>query len=390
MPAIKVGIPVSLTGQYQTQGRQALAGLQAWVEDVNRAGGLTVNRLKSPVELVHYDDASLAEKAANVTQKLIQEDRVNLLFGPYSSGLVQAAAKVAAEAGHVLWNQGGAAETVYQPEYRVVGILSGAREYLSALPGLLKQSDPTASTLGIVRCSAGAFPRQVSGGLEAEALALSFIKTIHLEFPPEKADFSDLAHQVTEAVPDLLVVVGRIRHDIAMAKALVSCWTNGVSPKATAVVATPIERFQEELGNNVEGFVGPSQWEAPDLETPFLPSTHYFGPAPSQALSSLKRSAIAAGLPVDYPMAQSYAAGLVAQRCLELAGSLEPEALWRTAATLDFHTFFGRFKIDPGTGRQVGRPVLLTQWQRGRKVVIWPPGQAEGELTILQGKHWSA
>ena len=82
MPAVKTGIPASLTGQYRTQGLQALAGLKVWVDDVNREGGLTVDGISSRVELVHYDDASLAERAAAATRKLILEDRVDLLFGP--------------------------------------------------------------------------------------------------------------------------------------------------------------------------------------------------------------------------------------------------------------------------------------------------------------------
>ena len=382
MPVIKAGIPVSLTGQYRTQGRQALAGLQAWAEDVNRAGGIAVGRHRSRVELVHYDDASLADSAAAATRKLLIDDRVDLLFGPYSGGLARAAADVAAQEGQVLWNQGGAAEAIYQPGHRVVGILSGAREYLSAVPGLLKQADPSASAFGIVRCSTGAFPRQVSDGLESAALALGFTKAINLEFPPEQTDFAGMVRRLADRQPDLLLVVGRIRHDIALAKALVSGWVGGGKPKVAAVVAAPIGRFREELGNDVEGFLGPSQWEAPDSETRSQAPADYFGPTPFQALSALTRAAKAAGVPVDYPMAQAYAAGLVAQRCVEEAGSLAPDALWGTATRLDFHTFFGRFKIDPDTGRQVGRSVLLAQWQQGRKVVIWPPQQAQGKLFI--------
>jgi branched-chain amino acid transport system substrate-binding protein len=371
-----------LTGQYQTQGRQTLTGLQAWAAEVNRAGGLTVSGLNCLVEFFYYDDAGLAERAAAATRKLILEDRVDLLFGPYSSGLTHAAAEVAAQEGKVLWNQGGASDSVDQPGHRVVGILSGAREYLLALPGLLIQADATARDLGVVRCSAGTFPRQVSEGMEARALDLGFTKSIHLEFPPEQSDFRDLAQRVVEAQPDLLLVVGRIRHDIALAKALVSCWGKQARPKALAVVATPLDRFRAELGNDAEGFIGPSQWEAPDQETLFTKSDDYFGPAPSQALSVLTRTAGYAGLPVDYPMAQAYAAGLVAQRCVEEAGSLEPDALWETAARLDFHTFFGKFRIDPNTGRQVGRSVFLVQWQQGKKKVIWPPDQAQGKLMV--------
>ncbi len=382
MPSIKAGIAVSLTGQFRTQGRQALAGLQAWVDDANRAGGLAVARRRYQVDLIHYDDASLSDRASAATGALIQDDRVDLLFGPYSSGLAVAAAKVSAQAGQVLWNQGGAAEALNQSGSRVVSILSGAREYLAALPGLLKVADSSASAFGILRCSTGAFPRQVGEGLEAAALALGFTKSIHLEFPPKQTEFQDLARQAAEAGPDLLLVVGRIRHDLALAKALVSSWNNGVRPKATAVVAAPIAQFRAKLGENAEGFVGPSQWEAPSKEIHLVAPDNYFGPTPSQVLSSLSSAAGTAGVPIDYPMGQAYAAGLVAQRCMAEAGSLDPGLLWEASGRLDFHTFYGRFKIDPETGRQAGRSVLLVQWQGARKVTIWPREQAEGNLIL--------
>ena len=388
MPVIKVGISVSLSGQFQTQGRQALAGLHAWAEDTNEAGGVAVGGLavegrRHAVKVVHYDDASVAEGATRATQTLIERDRVDLLFGPYSSGLANAAANVSAANGQVLWNQGGAGDEIYQPGSRVVGILNGAREYLSELPGLLRSSDPSASTLAIVHCSTGAFPRQVSEGLETQAVAQGFTKVIDLEFPPEQSDFPSIVSRLHQADPDLLLVVGRIRHDISLSRALISQWKTARRSRATAVVAAGIARFSTELGSDVDGFIGPSQWEPPALHDSGTLPCPYFGPSPKQLMVSLERAKHSnGGLPIDYPMAQAYAAGLVAQRCLEEAGTPEPTALWNAAVSLDFHTFFGRFRIDPATGKQVGRSVFMVQWQRGRKVVIWPPEHRKGNLQI--------
>jgi branched-chain amino acid transport system substrate-binding protein len=75
---------------------------------------------------------------------------------------------------------------------------------------------------------------------------------------------------------------------------------------------------------------------------------------------------------VDYPMAQAYAGCLVAQRCLAEAGSLDQQALRKVAGRLDFTTFYGRYKIDPASGRQLGHVMPVVQWRGGTKVIVWP------------------
>ena len=96
---LKAGIPVSLSGQFQVQGRQALAGLQAWARDVNASGGVWVQGLgeRLAVTVRHYDDGSRSDPARRATQRLISEDQVDLLFGPYSSVLTRATAEVASD-----------------------------------------------------------------------------------------------------------------------------------------------------------------------------------------------------------------------------------------------------------------------------------------------------
>ena len=72
-------------------------------------------------------------------------------------------------------------------------------------------------------------------------------------------------------------------------------------------------------------------------------------------------------------MAQAYAVGVVIQRCVEECGSLDDSELRQVAASLDFTTFYGRFRIDADSGRPVGKPALLVQWREGSKGIVWPP-----------------
>ena len=369
--ALKVGMPISLSGQFQVQGEQALAGLQAWAGDVNRMGGIKVGGSSAgwPVSVVYYDDGSRPRLARRVTERLIIGDQVDLLFGPYSGVLALAAAEVAEEHAKVLWNQGGASDAIYRRGFQwVVGILSPASRYLAALLPMVRESQPQAESLAILRVSPGVFAKAVSSGVERAASLLDFHTTVLEEYEPTIKDFNPILNQVEDARPEVLVAVGRIHNDLLLAEQLVQ---RRLNLEVVAVVATPIQQFRDALGDGADGFVGPSQWEASGS------FVNDYGPPGSQVLASLRKASRHA---VDYPMVQAYAAGLVAQRCVEAAGTLEDRTLRETAGMLDFSTFYGRFKIDSDTGRQEGRSPVIVQWQKGRKVIVWPPEQRQAGL----------
>ena len=81
-------------------------------------------------------------------------------------------------------------------------------------------------------------------------------------------------------------------------------------------------------------------------------------------------------------MAQAYAGCLVMQRCIEAAGSLDQAALRRVAGELDFTTFYGRYRIDAATGRQLGHVMPVVQWRQGAKVMVWPPPMRQQPLLL--------
>ena len=369
--AVKVGIPVSLSGQFQVQGKQALAGLQTWADDVNDSGGIALDHSarRLPVSVVYYDDASESESARQSTTRLIVQDRVDLLFGPYSSVLSRVAANVAEEHQKVLWNQGGASDDIYQQGYRwLVGVLSPASGYLIGLLPLVRQVDPGAATVGLIRACPGAFPRMVTSAIQRQASSMGFRTSYIREYSPTLSDFGNILEEVKGVAPHVLVVVGRISNDLQFARQLVR---KPLGLRAVAVVAAPIHQFQEKLGEYVEGFIGPSQWE---------PAANYpieYGPSARQVLDSFMRKG---RFPVDYPIVQAYAAGLVAQKCVERAGTLEDQVLRETASQLELSTFYGKFNIEPETGRQVGRSTLIIQWQKGQKAVVWPPELRQAPL----------
>ena len=254
---IKAGIPVSLTGQFASQGRQALAGL-------TRVGGVCQRGRRvgpgcgqsHPVSLVHYDDGSLAEGAQQATERLIKQDQVDLLFGPYSAGLTTAAAEVAESQGKLLWNHGGAGDALYARGYgNVIGILTPADQYLVGAPALARQSNPDASKLVILRIDTGAFALASSLAAWSQPTTLwGSPLSWTCATVPRKPALPRLPAPWPELEPDLVVCVGRIRHDIATARALASL-PNRSSIGLAVVIAAPIAEFANQLGQQADGFI---------------------------------------------------------------------------------------------------------------------------------------
>src|SRR5215469_4208389 len=81
---IRIGTSLALTGGVAPIGKQVLAALQIWRDDVNAKGGL----LGRPVELVFYDDQSNPQNVPGLYTKLIDVDKVDLLIGPYATNMV--------------------------------------------------------------------------------------------------------------------------------------------------------------------------------------------------------------------------------------------------------------------------------------------------------------
>jgi branched-chain amino acid transport system substrate-binding protein len=363
--AIRFGVSISTSGRYALQGRQALAGLQAWAKATKLEGGVRIPQLggKLPVTLIHYDDAGSPERAVANVERLISVDRVRVLIGPYASDLTRAVVRVARQHGKLLWNHGGASDDIHRPGTRVVGILTPVSLYFAGLLELVRRMDANARKV-VVLCRRGScFGRLATRGAQAVGRRAGFaVAALAYSSLPE--DLPQLLAKLRRQRPDLILSAGSFEDDCAIAREGIAA---GVRTKAFVLTAAAMWEFGQTLGSGAEGIFGPSQWE---------PDARYvvdFGPTPSQLTERIR----AMGSASDYPASQAYAACLIAQRCLEETGNADDEALWRAACAFDCTTFFGRFRINPRTGIQVGHEMVWVQWQGGRKVVVWPPSVAQ-------------
>jgi branched-chain amino acid transport system substrate-binding protein len=371
MTVLTVGAALSQTGMYALQGQQAFQGLCLWVEETNAHGGLFIpeRRQEVPLQLIVYDDHSRRADVEKLTARLISADRVDFLIGPYSSGLAHAAAAVAEAYQKVLWNHGGSSDAIMRQGFRwSVHLPTPASGYFAGLFACLRRHRVEAGRVAIVKRHRGTFSDEVASGAKQRAEHSGFAMLSPFFYPDDPTHLVSLAEALVAADPAVLIAVGRYDDDVALIRTMrqMSC---GIT--AIAAVGVPMQAFQNDLQAMADGCIGPSQWEPGTAAIPDVgPPSSVFSERFQQRFGHLP----------DYPAAQAYAAGLILQRCVALAGTCSDVALRAAADTLTCQTFYGDFRLEAETGRQVGHETVLVQWQAGEKTIVWPEKVAQARL----------
>ena len=308
-------------------GRQAAAGLAAWA---GAAG----------VRLSVEDDRSDPSRSASLARALA--GRADLLFGPYGSGPGRAVAGAMAGRPEVVWNHGAAATEVTGA--RVVDVLAPAGSYWRGLPQALGGD---AGAVAVVRFPGG-FGAEVARGAAAALAGAGSPAVAELGY--DEAPPSEVVARAAAAGARWVAGGGRMEDDLALGRAAAAAGLGA------ALVVCGVAAVAEELGDAVLGWLGPVQWDGDVSRLPV--------PLPAGS---------------DYPAAQALAAGILAGRALERAGSSDPDALWAAALGLRETTFLGPFAVD-ARGRQVAHAPAIVRWEAAPggplRRVVWRPSPA--------------
>jgi branched-chain amino acid transport system substrate-binding protein len=357
---VAVGLSISLTGKFRLQGEQALQGIRLWQSYINAQGGVAVrNGEKRSVRLIWYDDRSQISFARKNVIQLLREDKIDILLGPYSSGLTMAVVDIAEEHKKVLWNFGGSSDEIFRHDRRyLVGIASPASDYLRALPHWLAEEHPALHRICVLYSARGTFGWQVARGILESLLVLAgqSVELVPINFSLENYD--TILPILFDIDPEVVVLAVTLPHELGIMRTR-QHWPTTV--RIVTAVAAGLPDFSAELAQIADGVLGPSQWE-PGVKFP-----NVAGPTSDRFLDSFQKQF---GRSPNYIAAGSFATGLVLTECIRRTASLDDEKLRTTASGLDFNTFYGRFRIDSRTGIQTGHRVLLIRWQGGYRVVL--------------------
>lgn len=354
---IVVGAVVSETGLLADLALQMRQALILWQEERNAAGGL----LGRPIELRLLDDRSEAAAALRLYARLIEEDRADLLVGPFGSAATVAAAASAERARRVLVNATGVTRGVHRPERRYVfQVPAPAAEYGRGALALARAAGH--SRLQVMARNEPA-AREAAERLAADALALGMQAVVQTASPGAAGYAGQIAAARARGA-EAWIAFGRAEDAAEQVKAFKRA---RYAPPMFLAQGAAEAGFVQRVGQDAEFALGITAFD-PRFATP--------GNAEFVARWR-KRWQGEPGLIA----ANAYSAALVLEAAVRAAGSLEQERLRAALAALETETPIGRYRVGKG-GVQLGAKPAVVQILRGRAEIVWPRALATAQLRL--------
>jgi branched-chain amino acid transport system substrate-binding protein len=353
---VVIGFTASLTGKLNVESTRQNNGFKLWMDQVNAAGGITLaDGTVVKFESRFYDDESNKDRVQELYTKLVTEDNADFLISPYSSGLADASAVIAEQYGKIMITTGAASDGTYQKGYTLVyQAYTPASHYLTGAVDLLASLDPNAKRIAIIHENEK-FSSDVAAAVEAYALERGYEIVLNEGYDTGTADFVSIINKIPADV-DVVMGGGHFADGQQFAKAM---FDKGLNAKFISLLVAPPEPTFAEIGDAAFGIVGPSQWE------PLAAFTPDYGPTGTEFIETYKT---AFGEEPSYHAAGGYVAGLILQKGIETAGSLDTAAIKAALDGVDMMTFFGRLNSTPRLRITACR--LVTRWctSNGRRM----------------------
>ncbi|MEW5940472.1 MAG: amino acid ABC transporter substrate-binding protein [Chloroflexota bacterium] len=374
---ITIGFTSSLTGSQEVSSKRQVAGLNLWLQQVNEAGGVKLSDgTVVKFAAVTYDDESAKERVQELYTRLITEDNADFLISPYSSGLTAAASIIAEQNGKIMITAGAAEDDAYKTgNTSLFQLYTPGSQYLLSTVDMLKTLDPEAK-VAIVHEN-DKFSTSVVDGLRPYLESQGFEIVLEEGYASETTDFGPVINKIVESGATVLLGGGHYPDGSTFARQL---YERKVGLKFISLLVAPADSKFPELGDAALGIATSSQWELKATHTPEEAAAlgkEFYGPTGQDFAAAYEA---ATGEKPTYHVAGGYAAGLVLQKAIEMADSVDPDKVKAALESMDIFTFWGGVKFDASPeahGLQIGHTMVVAQWQKNDqgelvRQVIWP------------------
>ncbi len=372
---IKLGAALSLTGKYSANGKNTQDGYEYAIKKVAEAGGVKVGGKCYNFKVLYYDDESTPARGAQLAERLISQDKVQYMLGPYSSGLTVAIAPVAEKYKIPMVEAEGASRSLFNKGYKhIFAVLSTSEQYLASAITLAAElaekagKKPSDVKVAMV-FESDPFSLDVRAGVVDEMKKHNMKAVIDDKMPRDLSDISPTLTKIKALKPDVLIVSG---HEKGAVTATRQIGEMKIDVPLIGMTHCESAKVTSDFPGVSDGFLCPTQWaETLTYKDAIMGSAADYDKAFKAAHPAYKI--------VPYQTAQASAAILVFKDAFERAKSLDKDKLRDALAATDTLTFYGQIKFKP-EGNNVGKPMVLRQIQDKKYVVVAPLKYATGKL----------
>jgi branched-chain amino acid transport system substrate-binding protein len=341
-----------MEGKYKEPSDMMQKAFRLWAEEVNQRGGL----IGRPLKLLFYNDKSDQDLTRKLYRKLIEQDKVDLVFSPYSTPLTLAASDITEMHEKLMLAVAAASGKPWQRNCRFLfQIYAPAdRQFIGVMDMMARKN---LKSLSLLYDETSDFNLDIIKGVKEWAARLKIDITYESGYQDSKKQLPELLKAVKALNPKGLVHSAYPPDSYELLRLLDAMQYKPMVLAMPIVPAHP--RFQEKVGDIADGILGPSQWE-PNERIPFPGSQRFVRDF----------NDFAGHLP-SFHAASAYSACQLYEQAIIHTGSLSDDKLRSYIATLDTATVLGRFKVD-ASGQQIGHNSFIVQWQNGKKEIVWP------------------
>jgi branched-chain amino acid transport system substrate-binding protein len=364
---IVLGSAISLTGKYSTNGIHAKNGYELAVKKINETGGVKIGGKSYKLKVVYYDDESTPARGAQLAERLIKQDGVKYMLGPYSSGLTKAVAPVTEKYKIPMVEAEGASRSLFTQGYKYLfAVLSTSEQYLASSIALAaeiaKKNGREPQELKVAMAFENdPFSLDVRAGVADDISKYGMKIVVDDKLPRDLSDMSATLTKVRALKPDLLVISG---HSKGAATAARQIKEMKIDVPMIAITHCESAKVIDKFGASTNGFLCPTQWS----ET-LSYSDDMFGSAADY--DKLFKATYSGYKNVPYQAAQASAAVMVWKDAFERANSFDTDKLRDAIADTDMKTFYGGIKFS-AAGNNTAKPMVLRQIQDGKLNVVAP------------------
>jgi branched-chain amino acid transport system substrate-binding protein len=362
---ITLGAAVSETGKYSTNGVFTQKGYNLAVEKINAQGGVKVGGKSYKLAVKFYDDESTPARGAELVDRLIKQDDIQFILGPYSSGLTKAIAPVTEQLKTPMVEANGASRSLFTSGYKYIfATLTTADQYLASVIDLAAENagalnkKPGDIKVAVV-VENDPFSKDVRNGIVEKMKKYGMKLVIDDLMPRDLSDISPTLTKVKALKPDVLLISG---HSKGAATGTRQVAEMKVNVPILGITHCDAAGIIKKFGGGAEYTLCPTQW---------APTLTYKGKVFGSAADYAKAFKTKYNEDPPYQAAESSAAVVVYADALQRAGKLDKDAVRDALAKTDMMTFYGHIKFDD-TGKNVAKPMALYQVLGGKYVVVAP------------------